>query len=154
LHSGTSARRANHLLGPNRSRHSHAIFGLWVVDSVPADDQDTSFGCLVCTSLHHPREQIGVQFSWPAHEVERQQGLGTHRMDVAHRVRRRDRPPGVGVVDDGGKEINGLNQREIWGDSVHAGVVGRLQTEKQVGVSARSLSLFQVAQDLRQVLRT
>ena len=59
------------------------------------------------------------------------------------------------LVDGDEEAARGLGIEEDGAHGrVHAGVVGRLQAQGQIGIRTGSLSLFQMAQDLRQVLRS
>ena len=152
-HAGTGSRRPHDLVGVSRARDGHAVLGLGIVDGMAPHDRDPRLPRLVHPALEDAGEQVEVEPLRPADEVQREQGPAAHRVDVAQRVGCRDRSPVVRVVDDGGEEVHGLDERYPLGDQVHGGVVGRVEAEEQVGILAPR-PFAEAAQDLRQVTRT
>ena len=78
---------------------------------------------------------------------ERADGLAAHGVDIGKGVGGRDLAVGVGVVHDGGEEIQGLHHCELVGEAVNRGVI-RGGSSHQEGFI---LDLGQSAQDLREV---
>ncbi len=120
---------------------------LLVDDGMAAGDDAATFGDLVDGALHEALEGVERQVVGPGHDVQREEDLAAHRVHVRHRVRRGDRAGRVRVVDDRRKEIDRLDDRVIGGNAVYRRVVGRFETDEQLGrVALRGKG----AQDLRQ----
>jgi len=89
----------------------------------------------------------------PAEQVEGEHRAAAHGVAVAEGVGGGDGPPEVGVVDDGGEEVDGQQERQVVADPVDGGVVGRVEAQQEVRVLA-AVVLSEAAQDLRQVTGT
>ena len=76
---------------------------------------DKVSGILAIESSNRPEEIVphreGKLVGRKARDGEPQDRLGTHRVDVGNRVRRGDRAEQVRVVDHGGEEVDGLDER-------------------------------------------
>ena len=57
-----------------------------------------------------------------------------HGVDIAQRVGGRNLAEDVGVVDDGRKEIDRLDERQLGRELIHAGVVGCIEADQHVGI--------------------
>ena len=68
------------------------------------------------------------------HEVERGDGPAAHRVDVRERVGGGDAAEVVRVVDDRREEVDRLDQRQVVGEPVDAGVVGGVGPDEHVRV--------------------
>ena len=122
---------------------------LWLLvdDGVAARDHAAALRELVDRPGHQPLEQVEREILGPRDDVEREEDLSAHRVDVGHRVRGGDRPCRIRVVDDRREEIDGLDDRELVGNAIDRRVIGRLQSDEQLsGVGLRG----EGAQDLRQ----
>ncbi len=103
--------------------------GFFVADAVAADH------CAI--GLHHFGEAAGkdafengeVGFVGEAHEGERGEGPSSHGIDVAKGVGGGDLAEGVGIVDDGREEVDGLNERLVRSELIHSGVVGVIEAD-------------------------
>ena len=143
---------APHPVRMDGAGHGETVFGLPVIDTVAAQDVDARFADFVEATAQNVR-----QHRWPqlldgkSDQVDRHQGLRAHSIDVAQGIGRRDRPEGVGVVDDGREEIGGDHQGEIRPEPVDRCVIAGLKPDQDVGIVEAG---GQVAQDLSQVLRT
>ena len=77
--------------------------------------------------------------------------MSAHCINVGQRVGGRDLPEVERIIDNGRKEVHGLNESQIGGDAIHRRIVRRLQPhEKSRVVRCR----VHVTQDLRQLGRT
>ena len=59
-------------------------------------------------------------------------GPGTHGVNIAQGIRRRNLSECVGVINDRSEEIDRLHQRYIRCDTIHARVVGVIEADKHV----------------------
>ena len=57
-----------------------------------------------------------------------------HRIDVAERVGRRNLSEDVGIVNDGREEIDRLDERQLRRQLIHAGVVGGVEADQNIGI--------------------
>ena len=80
--------------------------------------------------LSRPREPAGKQTR--ARAVD---GAAAHRIDVREGVGRGDAAEEEGIVHDGRKEIDGLDQGEAGADAVEAGILAAFEGGDQVGIS-------------------
>ena len=72
-----------------------------------------------------------------AGDRQRRQWPPAHRVDVAQRVRRRDLPVDVGVVDDRREEVHRLHQRRPRLPRVHTGIVSGPEVHQDARVGLR-----------------
>jgi hypothetical protein len=92
---------------------------------VPADDDRTA----ACDSS--PRESSRPVETEPIVRVF----LRHHRVDVAEGVGGRDLPVDERIVHDRGKEVHGLDDRQVRREAVDSRVVVRLGADEQVGIA-------------------
>jgi MHS family metabolite:H+ symporter-like MFS transporter len=71
-----------------------------------------------------------------ADDVERGERLASHGVDIGERVRRGDPSERVRVIDDGRKEIDGLNEGQIIAQDENARIVEGLAPDEQAGIIA------------------
>ncbi len=69
-----------------------------------------------------------------ADQGERRERMAAHGIDVAERVGGGDLPEGVRVIDDRGKEVDRLDERQLRRELIHAGVVGFVEADQHVGI--------------------
>jgi hypothetical protein len=70
----------------------------------------------------------------------------THRIDIAQRIRDCDGAEVIRVIDDWREEINGLNQRGIFGEFVDRRIIAGADPNQEVRIGDGR----EMAQDLRQ----
>ena len=73
-----------------------------------------------------------------AADVQTGQRTTSHRIDIAEGVRRGDPAEGARVVHDGGDEIEGLDQRQIVGQTEDPGIVGGIESDEDVRARVRA----------------
>ena len=138
----------NQPCGVGLTGRPEAELGPGVVDRVPADGEVHGLGGDLRCALEHRGEHAHRQLvEVPADDVEGEQGLPAHRVDVGDRVGGRDPAPGPRVVDDRGDEVDRAHDRPAGRAGPHGGVVAGLDPHQEVGVRSRC----HVAQDLRQL---
>ena len=99
-----------------------------------AGDGAARFDHLRLPACQNVTEHVEIASIGEAHQCERSERLAAHRIHIAKRIRRGDLPERVGIVHDGREEVDGLNQRLCRREQIHAGVVGFVEADKQVGV--------------------
>ena len=102
---------------------------------------------------HMPEDVKWNRVTRPSNELECGEGVGTHRVDVAERVRCSDPAPIVWVINDWGEEVDGLDNRPILIDEKDPGVIEARDTYQEVRVE-RGWVVVRMTQDLRQLVRT
>ena len=113
-----------------------AVFEFWVLDGVAADERAAGFGCFGLAAAQNLVEHFGIEVTdGKTRDVERGEGFAAHGVHVAERVGRGNGPKGVGIVDDGGEEIDGLHEGFALVEAIDAGVVGEVEADEQVGIS-------------------
>ena len=108
--------------------------GFFVADAVAAYHRATGF--------HHLREAAGedllqhfeVAVGRETDVSQRGDGASAHGVDVAQSVGGGDLAESVGVVHDGGEEVDGLHQREAGSDLVNAGIIGVIEADQNVWI--------------------
>ena len=65
---------------------------------------------------------------------QRGDGASAHGVNVAQGIGGGNLAESVGIVHHGREEIDGLHQREVGGDPVHAGVIGVIEADQHVGI--------------------
>ena len=115
--------------------HGEAVLGLVVVDRMAAHHRDArGRGDVGTPAQDLAQDRFPELFEREGHEVQRGDGPPTHRVDVGERVGGRDPPEVVGVVHDRREEVGRVDERQLVGEPVDAGVVGRLRAHEDVRV--------------------
>ena len=72
-----------------------------------------------------------------AGDGERRQGPSAHGIDIAQRIRRRDLPVKVGVVDDRSEEVDGLDECRAPVPPVHTRIVAGPEVDQNPPIVRR-----------------
>jgi hypothetical protein len=137
-HPGLGGVVAQQAVGVGEPGDGQAVLRLGVVDAVAAGEEGTGLRTGVVASPEHLRRHVeGDRVPRPTQQVDRHDRGAAHRVDVGHRVGRRDPAEGVGVVDHGGEEVGGGDDRApgaIGGrvDAYGGRVVAMLEADQQV----------------------
>ena len=115
-----------------------------------AGDDDTGLVGFVGAAAEYLSDDLVRQIAGEAGDGKRQKRLAAHRIDIAQGVGGRNRTVGVGVVNNGRKEIYRLNERRIGAQAIDGAIVGGIETDQQIGMRRA----FEWLQHVRQVLRT
>ena len=111
-----------------------AVLGLGVVYGMPTKNGGPTLGHDIgATPDHLCQLGEGKFLAWPAHQLEGGQRCSPHGVDIGQGVDRRDLTPEVGVVDDGGEEVDGLDEMLARRQSENPGVVGSAEANHQGG---------------------
>ena len=102
------------------------VLGLAIDDRMAAGDGAARLRDFVDRALEDALQLRERCVLGPRRDVEREQDLAAHRVHVGHRVRSADRAGRVRVVDDRGKEVERLDDREVPPDHVYGRVVGHI----------------------------
>ena len=120
--------------GMDQSRDRIAELGFFVADAMSADDGAARFDHLRQSAGENSLKDCDIGFVGEADESERGERLSAHGIDVTEGVGGGDLTEGVGVVDDGGEEVDSLNERCVGVELIHSGVVGVIEADQDVWV--------------------
>jgi len=92
--------------------HRHAVLRLRIVDAVPPGYVTMRRAPHIQAAAQHFRREFGRELvARPAEQVNGDQRLAAHRVDVGHGVGSGDPPEGVTVVHDRSEEVGGQHYR-------------------------------------------
>ena len=122
-------------VGMNIAQNSIAELRFLVLDRMAADDGYAGLGHLVDAALHDPFvDLVKIRACRKRRDVQGDQRLAAHGVDVGQRVGRRDRTEPVAIVHDRREEIRGQDHGNIVRDAVHARIVGVRSAHEHVRV--------------------
>ena len=126
----------------HRADHGHAELGLGIVNRVPTDNECAGLPDRVGPAALNLRQHVKRQrAAGERGEVQGKQRRRTHCVDIAKRVRRRDRPKVVGVIDDGCEDVDGCHEGEVLAQPVDGSIIqGGRAHEQVVGHHRRHLA--------------
>jgi hypothetical protein len=130
------ARCEHDVVGMDRPHDREAVLQLGIHHRMAADDYCTSLVHLVGAAPHQELERLYLELPFgESDDVERRYGLASHRVDVAHRVRRGDLPEHVRIVNYCGEEIYGDDDRPVIAYAHYAAVIRLVRSDDQVGMA-------------------
>src|SRR5688572_9163447 len=132
----------------NDSGDGHAVFDLFIDDAVTAYDDRATFPDFVGAAFEDFAQDLDVHLPLgKTDEIQTGLGLAAHSVDVAERIRRRDLPKGIGVIDNRGEEIDGVDDGKVRSQAKYSRVVRRLRPDQHIDV----VELWQIVQNLHEV---
>ena len=134
------------------SGDGEAVLGFFVDDGVSAGDDGACFADLVGSAAEDVGDDVGGEILGEGGDVEGEEDASAHGVDVGHGVGGGDRAELVGVVDERGEEVEGLDERAIVIDRVDGGVVGARESDEQLGVLGGRELGTEMAQHVSQAL--
>ena len=124
---GPGAALAEQAVGVGGADHREAVLGLRVADRVAAGEHAARLADLRRGGLEHRRERVAREVLGERRDREREQDAAAHREHVRQGVGGGDLAVRERVVDERRKEVERAEDREVVGDPVRGGVVGRLE---------------------------
>src|SRR3954451_25222335 len=115
------------LRGIRGAHDGEALLGLGVPDRVTARQHAAGLDNLARRGAEDRRQRLVRELLGKRGDREREEDAAAHREDVGQRVGRRDLTVGDRIVDERRKEVDGPEDREIVGDAVGGGSVGRVE---------------------------
>ena len=104
--------------------------------------------------LEDRRQGVAREVLGEGCDRQREQHAPTHREHVGQGVGGRDLAVGRWIVDERREEVEGAEDREVVGDPVGGGVVGRVEAGDQVAVlGSRTKARQRVGEEVRAELR-
>jgi hypothetical protein len=131
---GLGAAIGEYPVGIDEAGHGISELGFLVANAVSAHHRALRFHHLRKTASQDLLQYFEIALSRKTYVGQRGDGTASHGVNVAQRIGGRDLTEGVGIVDHGGEEVDGLYQREIGGDSVDAGIIGMIETDQNVWI--------------------
>ncbi len=147
---GASAGVGPDAIGVDRAGDGITKLDVFVVDAVAADDGAGGFDHFGGSAFEDLAEDGEVAFAGVGEDGERGDGTATHGVDVAEGVGGGDGAEGERIVDDGGEEVDGLDEGTLRAQPVDARIIGRIEAYQHVRVGR----IGQVAQNVVQNLWT
>src|SRR4030095_16742458 len=80
-------------------------------------------------------------------DVHASLGFTAHGVDIAQRIGGGDLAENIGVIDDGGEKIDGVDDGEVGPKTIHPRVVGSFRSDQHVDV----VKLRQAVQNLHEI---
>ncbi len=118
--------------GVDRAGDGVAELDVFFVDGVAADQGAAGFVDFFGAAAENLFEDGEVAGSGVGEDGEGGERARAHGVDVAQGVGGGDGAEGVGIVDDGGEEVDGLHEGTLRRELVHARIVGRLKPYEDV----------------------
>ena len=118
----------------NGSGHRVAELDLFIANAVPADDGAVGLDHLRQSAGQHLLQHLEVAAVGEADQRQRADRPSAHGVNVAQRVGGGDLSEDVRVVNDGGEEVDRLDERQLRRELIHAGVVGCVEADEHVGI--------------------
>src|SRR5438093_10495713 len=103
-----------------------AVLRLAIDHGMTAGDDTARLGDLLDRALEDALELRKWRVLGPGRDVESEQHLPAHRVDVRHRVGCADRARCIGVIDYRREEVERFNDRDVARDQVDGRAVGRV----------------------------
>lgn len=145
---GLGAGIADDFFGMDSAGDEEAEFRLLVDDGMAAGNGDARLRAHGNRAVEHARERAGAErVDRPGHEAQGVERPRAHRIDVAQGVGGGDAAVIVGIIDDGRKHIDGLDQRDLVREPHHRGIVAGVMPDQH----ARILGAGQMRQRRAQI---
>ena len=130
-----------------RSRHREAVKRLGVLHGVTTGKGGSGFGHFVRTAAEDgihivERDLVGRHCD----DVHRGDRLAPHRVNIRERIGSRDLAEEVGVVDNRGKKIERLHERDFLVDFINRGIIRARGTNEEIRIGKG----LEATQDLRE----
>ena len=130
----------------NKARHRHAVFRLWVKDTVTARNECACLIDLVVATAKHVVDGLLRHIGRDCHNVQRQFRLAAHGVHIGEGVGGGNGAKRVGIVGDRREEVHRLHQRQIIADAIDAGIIALIKTHQQIGITVDADALQQLCQ--------
>ena len=128
----------------------HPVLEFFVDDRVATDHDGAGFSGPLRAAADDLAENLEVQLALRERDdIQRRLRLSAHRVDVTQRIGGRHLTENVRVVNDGRKEVHGVDDGEIRPQTEYSCIVGCFRTDNQVG----RLKRWKAVQHLQQVGR-
>ncbi len=132
---GLGAAVADEAVFGDGARDHQAILWLLIIDGMAAEDGDAGLPGLGLAPCENPGQLLqGELVAGEANDIQGKQRRGPHGVNIGEGIGRGDLAELVGVVDDGGEEIDALDENPAIGQAVCGGVVGVFVADEDIGI--------------------
>jgi len=132
---GSGAAVADEAIFGDGARDHQAIFWLLIIDGMAAEYGDAGLPGFFRAALENVRQNLqGELVAGEADDIQGKQRRGPHGVNIGEGIGRGDLAELVGIVDDGGEEIDALDENPAVGQAVRSGVVGIVEADENVGI--------------------
>ena len=149
----TQAGFGQELVVLNNAEGNETKFGFFILDGMPAGDHDASFEGFFSRTAHDSLGYFKGQCGRQGGNIEREEGLTAHRIDVREGIGSRYRAEVVGIVHDGGEKVDGGYERMLLVEAPNSSIVGGFKPDEKIRVGRTLKCFFDWQQNLRQRFR-
>ncbi len=135
------------------SKSNQTKFGLFILDGVPACDDNARFEGFFGSTSHDCLSDIHGQCGREGGNIEREEGFAAHRVDIGESIGGSDRAVVVGVVDNGSEKVDSGDEGLAVVEAPDSGIVSRFKPDEEIRVGFTLKSFFDWQQNLRQRFR-
>ena len=112
--------------------HTKPIFGFIIVDRMSADHYRTGFGYFLLSAAENRQQNFCRQFTnWKSDDIHRSDWFTAHGIDIAQTVGCGNLAKQKGLIDDGRKKVQRLNQRCFLIKQIYPGIIGSINPDQQ-----------------------
>ena len=120
--------------GVDKARDTQPVLRLAVLYGVAAGDDAACLDSLGMSALQNGADILLGQAVRHAEKIHCDPRLAAHGVHVAQRVRRGDLAEEIGIVHDGGEEVDRFDDGDIIGDAVDGGIVAAVVSDEKIAV--------------------
>ena len=139
--------------GMHEANRGEAILWLVVGDGMPARDQRARLAHLLRAAAQNLGQNLGIEVVGEADEVQGEERVAAHGVDVAEGVGGGDGAEGIGIVHHRREEIRRGNDGLFVIQAIDGGIIGVAQPHEQVAGGLRAECGGERTQHVRQGLR-
>ncbi len=112
------------------------ILRLVIGDGMAASDQRACLAHFLRAAAQNLGQNVWIEVIGEANQIQAEERLATHGVDVAERVGGGDGPEGIGVVHHRRKEIRRGDDCLVVVQAIDGGIIGVAQPHEQVGAAS------------------
>ena len=101
---------------------------------MPADDRAIGLNHFAQAAGENALQDCGVGVIGKADHGERRKRPAAHGIDIAERIGGRNLAEGVWIIDNRGKKVDRVDERQLGRELIHAGVVGFVEANQHVRI--------------------
>ena len=135
------------------TKRDEAKFGFFILDGMPSSDHHACFEGLFSRTANDGLGTLEGQGGREGGDVQREEGLAPHRVDVGKSIGSSDCAIIVGVVHNRGEKIDSGDERLVVVETPNSSIVGGIKPDDEIRVGCTLKSIFDWQQNLRQRFR-
>ena len=118
----------------DKSRDRISELRFFIPNAVPAHHRASRFHHLREPARKNAPENFQISLLRKTNQRERRERTSTHGIDITQGIGGGDLSEGVGIVDYGREEVDGLYESGVRRNLIHAGVVGTIEADQNIRV--------------------